>query len=218
MPLCYVIEVYKELQKLRSQNRESHAVQLPFVPNTDVENYMISMTPMIQGIEVALLDNASTYTILRSLMFFTFPVNNTCWRTSHITTIAGKKNITFKEGTATVLLPGNHPMTCQDAMYAPDAPRSLISYRDLKANEIHVSPKKENDEEALELRQGHRTLATAIAGVDGLYEIVIKVISPTPRVGEEVSLVAREKGPGARTCNLVPKTGLYLTAAALSNI
>jgi hypothetical protein len=37
-------------------------------------------------------------------------------------------------------------------MYAPDAPRSLISYRDLRARNIHVSTAVENDEEVLELR------------------------------------------------------------------
>ena len=109
-------------------------------------------------------------------------------------------------------------MICRDAIYAPDAPRSLISYRDLRTIGIHVSTKIENDEEALELRQGQRTLATTIAGVNGLYEIAIKAISPTPRVEEEITLVARESGPGARTRNLAPKTGLYLTAAALSDI
>ena len=69
-------------------------------------------------------------------------------------------------------------------MYAPDAPRSLISYRDLWANGIDVSTTVENDEEALELRQGQRTLATAIAGADGLYEIDIKAISPNPTLLE----------------------------------
>ena len=85
------------------------------------------------------------------------------------------------------MLPANHPMTCRDVMYASNAPRSLISYQDLKANDIHVSTKIENDEEALELRHGQRTFATAIAEVDGLYEIAIKAISLAPRVEEEVS-------------------------------
>ena len=87
-----------------------------------------------------------------------------------------------------------------------------------KGNGIHVSTITENDEEALALRQGQRTLATAIAGVDGLYEIAIKAISPAPRVEEEVGPVAREGDPAAKNRNLARKTGLYLTAAALSDI
>jgi hypothetical protein len=210
--------MYKELQKLRNQNRESHAVVVPSSPNTDVENYMALKTPMIQCVEVALLDSASTHTILRSLQFFSFPAGNTGWRNSHVTTIAGPKNLTFREGVAIVLLPGNNPITCRDAMYAPDAPRSLISYRDLQANGIHVSTTVENDEEVLELRQGQRTLATATAGADGLYEIAIKAISPSPRLEEEVGTVARERCPDADAPNLARKPNLYLTAAALSDI
>ena len=103
-------------------------------------------------------------------------------------------------------------------MYASDAPWSLISYRDLRANGIHVYTKIENDEEVLKLRQGQRPFVTAIAGVDNLYEIAIKAISPTRRAEEEVSLAARERGPGTRARNLARKIGLYLTAAALSDI
>jgi hypothetical protein len=126
--------------------------------------------------------------------------------------------LTFKEGVAIVLLPKNNIITCRDAMYAPDAPRSLISYRDLRANGIHVSTTVENDEEALELRQGQRTLATAIAGADGLYEIAIKAISPSSMLEEEVGMAARERDPNADAPNLTRKPDLYLTAAALSNI
>lgn len=43
------------------------------------------------------------------------------------------------------------PFIHDRAVYAPDAPRSLISYRDLGANGIYVSVAVENDEEVLEL-------------------------------------------------------------------
>jgi hypothetical protein len=69
-------------------------------------------------------------------------------------------------------------------MYAPDAPRSLISYRDLRANDIHVSTAVENDEEVLELRRGPRRLAIAHATANGLYELCIMQASP-PCQGEE---------------------------------
>lgn len=114
--------MYKELQKLRNQHRESHAVSVPSPSNTDVENFMAFRTPMTQSIEGALLDSASTHTILRSLFYFLRPTGFTDWRTNHVTTIARQKNLTFKEGEATILLPGNYPIICRDAMYAPDAP------------------------------------------------------------------------------------------------
>ena len=155
--LAYITKMYKELQKLHSQNIEFHTILLPSIFDMDVENYITDTTPMTQGMETAFLDSAFTHTILRSLTFFSFPAGNKSWRTSHVTTIAEQKNITFKEGTTIVLLPRNYPMTCRDAMYASDAPRSLINYRDLSANGIHVSIKIENDKEALKLRQEQRT-------------------------------------------------------------
>ena len=88
--------MYKELLKLRNQNRESHAVLIPSPSSTDVENYMALRTPMTQSVKAALLDSASTHTILRSLKFFSFPAGNTCWRNNHVTTIAGQNNLTFK--------------------------------------------------------------------------------------------------------------------------
>ena len=102
-------------------------------------------------------------------------------------------------------------------MYGPDAPRSLINYRDLRANGIHIST-MENDEKALMLRKGQSTLATAKAGADGLYEIVIKTISPGPRPEEEVGFTVRERSPSMRAPNLAPELNLYLTAATLSDI
>ena len=53
-----------------------------------------------------------------------------------------------------MILPGGAPLICEQAMYAPNAPRSLISYRDLRANDIHDSIVVENDEEVLKLRRG----------------------------------------------------------------
>ena len=168
--------------------------------------------------EVALLDTASTHTILRSREFFDFPTENMTWKHTHVTTIAGHMNLTFIEGDATIWLSGNHPVIYKDAMYVSNAPRSPISYRDLRANDIHISTKLEKDEEALALRQGEKVLATAIAGAEGLYQIAIKAINPTPRVVEEIGDVVRERGSCAITPNPTCKHNLYLTVAAISDI
>jgi hypothetical protein len=119
----------------------------------------------------ALLDSASTHTILTNPQFFQFPNDEGTWQHCTIITMAGSRNIRFREGQAMVILPGGFPLNCDKAMYAPDAPRSLISYRDLRARNIHVSTAVENDEEVLELRQGLSILATARAGADGLIRL-----------------------------------------------
>lgn len=80
--------MYRELQKLRGQNRELHVVFIPTPSEIDVENFMVLKSPMTQSLEVALLDNASIHTIL-SLQFFSFPTNISKWSTCHVTTIAG---------------------------------------------------------------------------------------------------------------------------------
>ena len=58
-------------------------------------------------------------------------------------------------------------------MYVSTTPRSLISYKDLRANNIHISTTVESSAEILELQQGQQHLATATGGVNGLHKIVI---------------------------------------------
>ena len=86
-------------------------------------------------------------------------------------------------------------------MYASGAPRSLICYRDIRANNIHISTAVEIDEEALELRQGQSLLATATAGANGLYELPIRIMgrSHFPQRDED------ELGTSANTSKLVAK-------------
>ena len=100
-------------------------------------------------------------------------------------------------------------------MYAPDAPRSLINYRDLRANDIHVSTAVENDEEVLELRRGPRRLATAHVAANGLYELCIMQASPPSTCEEEAGAHRHECHPclslgGAQAC--------FLAASAKANI
>lgn len=83
----------------------------------------------------------------------------------------------------------------------------------------HFNYAKKN-EEALELRQGWRFLARALAGVGGLYEIAIKTISPFLRDEKVVGKAIRKRGFGTRASNLAQKQkhGLYLTTITLSDI
>ena len=89
-------------------------------------------------------------------------------------------------------MPEGTPLICEKAMYGPDAPRSLINYRDLGANGIHVSTAVENDEEVIELRRGPRRLATAQAATNGLYEFCVMQTSPHSK-GEEDANQHRHK-------------------------
>lgn len=134
---------------------------------------MVLTTPITQSSKVALLNNTSIYTILRSPKFFSFLADTTKWKTCHVTIITSWRILTFKKCKAIVLLPRNLLIICREAIYVTDAPQSLISYRDLRVNQIHISTALEKDEGALELKQGRSFFVTAHAGVDDLYEIAI---------------------------------------------
>ena len=166
----------------------------------DVENYMTLFETHSSNPNEALLDSGSTHTILTNPKFFNFKNNEGDWHHCTIVTMTGKRNIRFREGPAILRFPGGFHLKCQRAMYAPDAPRSLISYRDLRRANIHISTALENGEEVLELRQGPRLLATAKAGDEGLYKIVINSLdntNPVSLIDEEEVCEARAEFPGA---------------------
>ena len=104
-----------------------------------------------------------------------------------------------------LMLPGGTPLNISNAMFACAAPCNLISYRDLRAQGIHLTTDLVDGEEAIGLqRQGH-TFAIAKAGSTGLYNL--KIHHPTgcaqKRQGH-VYAVARPPDP----CHHVPSTGL----------
>ena len=76
---------------------------------------------------------------MRSLEYFKFEGHRATWHTSDIVTIAGRQNFCYREDQAHVLLPSKTPILYERAMYSPNAPRSLINYRDLRANGIHIT-------------------------------------------------------------------------------
>ena len=172
----YLQTLYKELQALKGSKRETHTLDAPSLTLTelDPENYMVNNGSTGIEANIALLDSASTHTILQDQAFFEFKTRNEAWQTCDLITIAGKRNFRFREGRAHIVLPGGTPLICERAMYAPGAPRSLISYRDLRANEIQVSTAQEKGEEVLELRRGPSLLAVAHASDTGLYELPIR--------------------------------------------
>jgi hypothetical protein len=133
--------------------------------------------------ELALLDSATTHMILRDPLYFSHTGCDTeAWQTSKVFTIAGSRNIKFREGQATIVLSGGTTLTIDNAMLAPSAYRSLISFKDLRVHGIHTSTVMKSGKEALELRQGTVVLATAYAGVSGLYELQISASHPPPKV------------------------------------
>ena len=93
----YFVNLYKELQQLKSKQREAYTLDAPTLDDT--KNYMVSHTDLDTGMsfgvvvldivprvnlltanthpEVALFDSATTHTILKDPLFFSFTRNNT---------------------------------------------------------------------------------------------------------------------------------------------
>ena len=124
--------------------------------------------------DVAMLDIAITHTILQDHVYFTFTrAPSEAWQTCQMNIVTGRRNFTFREDPATIVLPGGATLICKSAMYAPSAHRSLISFRDLRGHGIHIVTAVSGSEEVLELRQGLCCLATVCTGATSLYELPI---------------------------------------------
>ena len=187
------MNLYKELQQLKVKQPEAHILDVPTPEAT--ENYMVSESLTDLGAnsgvamkgttlrasmhansnqELALLDRATTHTILRDALFFSFTSDEIdAWQVCKMQTIARGRDFKFREGRTTIVLPGGATLQINNAMYAPTASRSLISFKDLRANDIHTTTFVKNNREALELQRETEVLATAYAGCGGLYELPI---------------------------------------------
>jgi hypothetical protein len=197
----YFVHMYKELQQLKSKQPKTHALDAPTLEDT--ENYMVSLfdlgespevgegtAPRVSMVsngsthrEMALLDSATTHSILRDPFFFSFSENHTeAWQTCKMLTIAGRQDFKFREGRAKIVLPGGTTLLIERAMYAPSAHRNLISFKDLRAHGVHTFTVVSGNSEALELRHRTVVIATAYAGRNGLYELPIDSAShPLPK-------------------------------------
>jgi hypothetical protein len=197
----HLVKMYKELQELKGKQREVHTLDAPSLEKIDLENYMVYIQPIESASpeaaagpastlrtsevhrDVALLDSATMHTILRDPKYFDFSGQTSeAWQMCDMITIVGRRNFVFREGPATVVLAGGTTLGFPNAMYAPSAQRSLISFRDLRASGIHLLTALRNGEETLALRQGQRYLATAYAGASGLYQLDISSGAHAPVV------------------------------------
>ena len=194
---AYVVELYKELQQLKNQSRQNYNQDVQIDNNPDIENFMALRGTSKNKANIALLDSASIHTILTDLKFFEFKGKETSWQYCNLVTMAGSRKLKFQKGRAVIGLLGGFPLICERAMFAPEAPRNLICYKDLRTSQIHVSTTLDNVEEVLELRQGQSLFATAHAGAEGLYMMVIESITSSPismTDEEEVCMAAWAKG------------------------
>ena len=130
---------------------------------------------MSRGEIECLADCGTTHTVLRHRQLFTDLV----FSTSSMTTMIGSKSIIQGRGTASFMLPNGTTLNVVDALYAPKSPRTLLSFKDIRANGFHLDTYVENGEEYLCVtseKAGHRRILEKMKSLgNGLYLTSIRI-------------------------------------------
>src|SRR3954471_17295616 len=84
--------------------------------------------------ETCLADSGSTNTILRETKYFESITKNT----GNIMMIAGCGPNIVGSGRATIILPNGTTLIINEALLYPESTRTLLSFRDIRANGFHV--------------------------------------------------------------------------------
>jgi peptide/histidine transporter 3/4 len=95
--------------------------------------------------ELCLVDSCTTNSILREIKYF----QTLKKREGNIMTIAGRDALIVDSGRATITLPMGTQITIEDALLYPDSTRTLLSFRDVRKNGLHVETHMDNKEEFL---------------------------------------------------------------------
>jgi hypothetical protein len=97
--------------------------------------------------EMCLMDSYTINFILREIKYF----QTLTRRTRNILTIAIRDTNIVGSGRATIILPMGTQVTINNALLYPDSTRTLLSYRDIRKNVLHVITHEENNEEFLHI-------------------------------------------------------------------
>jgi hypothetical protein len=129
--------------------------------------------------EMCLTDSCTTNTILRETKYFQ-PLTK---RAGNILTITGYDACIVGSGRATIIPPMGTQVTIKNTLLYPDSTRTLLSYRDICKNELHIVTHEENNEESLLITKtngdGYDILEKIHSLPFGLYYTYIK---PVPHV------------------------------------
>ena len=95
--------------------------------------------------ELCLVDLCTTNSILREMKYF----QTLKKREENIMTIVGHDALIVGSGRATITLPMGTQITMEDASLYPDSTRTLLSFRDVRKNGLHVETHVDNKEKFL---------------------------------------------------------------------
>ena len=95
--------------------------------------------------DICIVDSGTTNTILRETKYFHTIMKNV----GSITTIAGSDSCVIGSGKTTITLPMGTQIEIKEALLYPESTRTLLSFRDIRANGFHVETTEENGKEYL---------------------------------------------------------------------
>ena len=126
--------------------------------------------------EICLVDSRTTNTILRKVRYF----QTLTKREGMVLTIAGRDAMIVGSGRATIVIPMGTQITIEEALLYLDATRTLLNYKDIRYNGIHIETHEENKEEFLLFTKdnglGKETLEKVSSLLSGLYYTYIKPV------------------------------------------
>jgi hypothetical protein len=115
------------------------------------------------------VDRCTTNTILRKIKYF----QTLTKRTENILTIAGRDTCIVGSEKATIILPMCTQITIENALLYHNSTRTLLSYKDICKNGLHIVTHEENNKESLLItktnRDGYDILQRIPSLPSGLY-------------------------------------------------
>ena len=120
------------------------------------------------------MDSGSSHTILKDKRYFV----NLILKSANINTIAGTASLIEGHGPAHLVMPKGTHLEISNALYSPKSKRNLLSFKDIRMNDLHVETRGEGKKEFLliyENAQGHKKVLETIPAISiGLYCANIK--------------------------------------------
>jgi hypothetical protein len=124
--------------------------------------------------EMCLMDSCTTHTILREIKYFQILTK----RMRNILTIVRCNTCIVGSGKATIIVPIGTQVTIENVLLYPDSMRTMLSYRDIHKNGVHIVTHEENNKEYLFITKtngdGYDILERIPSSPFGLYYTYIK--------------------------------------------
>ena len=116
--------------------------------------------------EICLVDSCTTNTVLRDTRYF----HTLRKYEEDITTIIGSGKQIDGTGRATIILPNGTTLVIAEALLYPESTRTLLSFRDIRANDFHVETNNDNGEERLIMTKKYGDEKTVVESFPSIKE------------------------------------------------